>query len=251
MSETQALTKKEQGQIKKYGDLMDEADVDADDILIPKLLLGQSISKFVKEEKGRSGEIRGSLGMNLIAARDKTVEVICFARYKTWITLKAKGNEFVSQVPLTLANANLPREEIRDGVDVHNYETLNYYCLLPEEVKKGIYMPYVLSFRSTSYKTGKALETHRARLKEFGKPLAFKVFNLGAVEQSNDKGDFYVYTIEEGRDATDEELAATQKWNNIVKAGRAKVDESDLEDSDKGASEKNVTPGKVAEGDEY
>jgi len=233
------VMKKETTDLTQYQGLMDETPVDAKDFLIPKLLLMQSTSTAVKEEKARVGEIRGSVGLSKIAEKEASVEIIPFSVYKTWVTLSKVGNEFIGQVPLTPANALTPREAIINGKEVLNYEALNYYCLLPSEIAGGMYTPYVVSFRSTSYMAGKALETHRAKLAEFKKPLPFKTFTLGSAPRKNDKGSFYVFTIAEARDTTEQELDAVKHWHNIVKQGAAKVDESDLE-------ERNVTPGGAA-----
>lgn len=224
-----AVAKKEEQNLALYGNLMDETPVDAKDFLIPKLLLMQSQSEAVKQEKARAGEIRGSIDMNKISEKEGSVEIIPFSVYKTWVTLTKVGSEFIEQIPLTPANCIRPREEILNGKEVLNYETLNYYCLLPSEIASGMYLPYVVSFRSTSYMAGKTLETHRARLREFGKPLPFKTFALGCQMKKNEKGTFYVYTIAEARDTTDDELEAVKKWRNIVTQGTAKVDDSDLQ----------------------
>lgn len=243
-----AVVKKEEASLAQYQGLMDDTPVDKRDFLIPKLLLMQGVSKLVQEEKARAGEIRGSIDQNKIAEKEGSVEIIPFSVYKTWVTLTKQGSEFVSQVPLTAANCQKPREETIEGVDVNNFETLNYYCLLPDEIKNGMYLPYVVSFRSTSYQAGKTLETHRARLQEFGKPLPFKTFKLGTAAKKNDKGNFYVFTIAESRDTTEAELDAVKHWHAVVKQGEAKVDDADL-------TERNVTPSgaanEVKEGDEY
>lgn len=243
-----AVAKKEETSLAQYQGLMDDTPVDKRDFLIPKLLLMQGVSKLVQEEKARAGEIRGSIDQNKIAEKEGSVEIIPFSVYKTWVTLTKVGSEFVGQEPITAANYNKAREEIKDGVEVMNFETLNYYCLLPEEIKNGMFLPYVVSFRSTSYQAGKTLETHRARLQEFGKPLPFKTFKLGSASKKNDKGSFYVYTIAESRDTTETELEAVKHWHAVVKQGAAKVDDSDFK-------ERDVTPsaaaGEVKEGDEY
>jgi hypothetical protein len=205
-----------------------EAPIDAKDYLIPSLLLMQSTSELVKQELARTGEVRDSVSHNKIMEKGKKLEFIPFSVHKTWISLTAKGNKFLRQVPYTVENCGWPREQIIDGVEVVNYETLNYYVLLPEEVKTGMFVPYILSFRSTNYRAGKTLETARAKLQEFKKPLAYKTFELSAVPQENDKGSWFAYRVAEARNSTAEELMAVKKWYDIVKSGRTKVDESAL-----------------------
>lgn len=246
-----AVTTKGPTDLAKYGGLMDETPVDAKDFLIPKLLLMQSTSQAVKDEKARAGEIRGSIDMNKLAEKEGSLEIIPFSVYKTWVTLKKKGNEFVGQVPYTPQNALRPREEILNGEELVHYETLNYYCLLPTEIASGMFLPYVVSFRSTSYMAGKTLETHRARLQEFGKPLPFKTFKLGVQPKKNEHGSFHVFTIAESRDTTEEELEAVSNWHAIVKKGQAKVDESDLATEAKAAAPSGPRSATVEQGEQY
>jgi len=214
--------------IAKYGDLFDATPIDKNDFLIPKLLLMQSVSTAVQEERARAGEIRESIDNKKIAEKEGSVEIIPFGVFKTWITLSKQGSEFISQEPLTVANCTKPREEVVNGVEVLNFETLNYYCIIPSEIAAGMFMPYVVSFRSTSYMAGKTLETHRAKLQEFGLPLPFKTFNLGTSPRKNDKGNYYVFTISESRNSTNEELEAVKHWFKLIQSGKAKVDDSDL-----------------------
>jgi len=208
----------------EFESLMDSAPVDKKDFLIPKLLLMQSTSGNVKEEKARVGEIRSSTSGKKITEKEGTVEIIGFAPFKTWVVLKKQGGEFLEQFPITPENASLPREQVKDGVVVNNYETLNYYCLLTEEIKSGLCSPYMVSFRSTGYTAGKAMETKRAMLKGRGIPISFMTFNLGSAPKKNDSGSFYVFTITEGRSSTADELRAVKPWNDLVKVGDVAVD---------------------------
>lgn len=212
--------------------MIDDVPVDAKDYLIPSLLLMQSTSDLVKKELARTGEIRDSVSQAKIMERGKSMEFLAFSVFKSWITLTQKGSKYIRQVPYTAENCMWPRETTFDGVDVVNYETLNYYVLLPDEIKSGLYVPYLLSFRSTNYRAGKALETARAKLQEFKKPLAFKVFSLSAQPAENDKGSWFMYQVQESRNATDQELLAAKKWFDIVKSGKTRVDESAYSESD-------------------
>ncbi len=225
---TKALTKKEEKQLAAYGDLMDDAAVSGSDIIIPKILLMQAMSNFVKDEKARSGEYRGSLGCEKIADKGEGFEAIPFKMYKTWITLTTKGNEFVRQEPFTVENAGWPRDEIIDGKECNNYEAINYYVLLPSEIAEGSYMPHVMTFRSTGYIAGKTLETHRVKMKEFGKPLCFKTFQFSSELREKDGNSWYVPTVTPVRDTEDKELEAVKHWMNVIKQSQVRVDDSEF-----------------------
>jgi len=228
MTATQTeVTKKAVGGVpQEYSGLMDDTPVDVEDIIIPKLLLTQSQSGFFKDGKAKIGEIRGSLEVNLVAAVGQEVEFIPFGFFKTWVVLQAKGGKFVEEIKYS--EATLEREETKDGVDLVNFQQINYYCLLAKDIATGVFMPYVVSFRSTSYTAGKALETKRQLFKEFDKPLCIKTFKLGSKHDKNEDGNEYeVFTVAEARDTTDAELKAVKMWNGIVRTKKVVVDDSD------------------------
>lgn len=246
------IAKNETKMLAEYGDLMDDAPVVATDILIPKLLLMQPTSEFVSQEKAKSGDIVNSLGGDVLCPKGSKLEIIPFKCVKTWIKMKQTSGkpEFMGQEPYTMANAGTPRTEVdNDGNNIINYECINYYVLLPSEIAAGEFLPYVISFRSTSYKTGKKLETYRAKLADYKKPICFKTFELGSNLQENDQGRFYIYTVDQGRDTQEHELAEVKPWMERVRTQGVKVDESDLDN--KGSEEKTVGSAPAESSREY
>lgn len=246
---TQDLVKKEaeENRIAAFGGLMDEAPVAATDILMPTLLLMQQMSKLVVDEKAKSGEYRDSLEGKLLAGKGEAVEVIPFGFHKTWVRFSKKDGQQVFEgiEPFTAQNANRPREEIVEGVDYQNFETINYYVLIPEEIKSGVFLPYLIRFRSTGYMAGKRMETFRAKMAEFKKPHCFSTFLIGAEQVENaQKQKYWRPTVANGRDTTDAELSAVKHWSDMVKAGRVKADDSDLKGS---ASEAAAAPGATSD----
>lgn len=225
------LQVKDDARLAVYGGLMDEAPVSAHDIVMPTLLFMQQMSKLVASDKAKSGQIVGSLEANLVADRGSSAEVIPFGFYKTWITFKTVNGqeEFVGVEPYTAANATRKREDMIEGVPFKNYETINYYVLIPGDIKTGFYLPYLIRFKSTAYRAGKQLETFRAKLAEFKKPHCFSTFQITTEQAENSKGQkYWVPKVSWGRDTTPEELKAVEHWYGQIKAGRVKADESDL-----------------------
>jgi hypothetical protein len=213
-----------------YHDLMDDAPIDTSDLVIPKILLMQGMSKLVQEEKARLGEMRDSLDNSLLGSKDTPLEFIPFQVFKSWLIFHVDGNkiEYQGQEPMTAANASWPLEEIVDGKVIRRDKALNFFCVLPSEVEEGLFFPKILSFRRTSYQAGKKLETWRAKLKAFNKPLAAKTFKLISNKTENDLGVFYTFDIEAGRDTTEAELKAASQWRSVVAAKPVKIDDSDL-----------------------
>lgn len=237
--ETTALvTKDEATQLAKYGGLMDEMPVEASDLMLSKMLAMQGLSKLIQEEKAKLGDIRDSVTGGLITPKNTPVEVILFKPFKTWIVFQVvdKKEQFKSVEPYNSDTAGLERNEVVDGTEIVRYLSLNYYTLLPSEIKTGDYRPRLLSLRSTNYKIGKKIETTRAFLAKAGLPLPFKTFNLCTVQQSNEKGSWYIFDVTEGRKSEDFELDAVTEWVDIISKSDVKIDHSDLESEETPAS---------------
>ena len=233
--ETTALAPKEEEttalQTSEYGNLMDNDQVDTRDLLLPRVLLMQGLSKFVADDKARMGEFRDSLEAKKLGGKDEPMSFIPFHSFKTWVIFKdTKGKlEYAETVPFTPDNMNWLREEVQGGVTVKRFQAINYYVLLPSEIEAGEAFPYVLSFRSTSYKAGRKLETFKVKYKAIGKPLAWRNFLLSTTLQENEKGKFYVMDVATGDVTKKEHLEAVSKWKDIISNANVRIDETDSE----------------------
>ncbi len=204
---------------------------DASDIIIPKVLVMQGLSKMVAAGTAVMGEIRDSLKGKLLAAKDKPVEIIPFHISKSWVIFeKTKGGkfEFVSQVPWSHENARWEWNETIDGREIRRDLCRNVYCLFPDNLKT---IPHVISFRRTSAITGKKLYTYQEELRQTGKPLCAKTFLLSAVKTENDLGSFYVFDVVDNRETTPEELNCIFPWYEMIQNSTIHpVDDSDFKD---------------------
>jgi hypothetical protein len=109
-----------------------------------------------------------------------------------------------------------------------------------------MFLPYLVSFRRTSYQAGKKLVTAKEKFKMFKRPLASKTFLLSAKKTENDMGSFYVYDIEQGRDTTSAELDAVMPWFDMIQSTDVRVDDSDLEHEANQAGASAPAPGGIA-----
>ncbi len=219
------------GALAVHIDQVLETHAEAKDLIIPKILVMQGLSQSVSEGKAVLGELRDSLDNKLFGGKDKTLEFIPLHFYKTWIIFtEEKGKfEYTAQVPCTAQNANWTWEDTVDGKKVRRDQAINVYCILPQEIKEGIFLPYIVSFRRTSYITGKKLLTDREKMLIAKRRWHTKTFKLGSKLEKNDQGSFYVFTSEMGRDTTPEEIEAISPWLGMVTSQAMKVDDSDLE----------------------
>jgi hypothetical protein len=104
--------------------------------------------------------------------------------------------------------------------------------LIPSEIEKGEYLPYVLSFRNTSYSAGKKLMTLFKKLEAFKKPPASRVFSLSTFMKENDKGIFYVLDVAQKDGETPAHMMkAAYDWYKTVSAGAVKIDEDKDDES--------------------
>lgn len=206
----------------------------AKDLLIPKILVMQGLSKLVAARKAQIGDLVESLNSEKLGTIDQAVEFIPFGIRPMWVHFaedKPNSNNFKykGQEDITPANDNLPYEEVINGVKVRRDRTLNFYCLRPSEIKDGMHFPYMLSFRRTSMMAGKKLNTAFVRLAAFNKPPAADVFELCGSMQSNEKGTYAVLDVRKKRESTPEEIAACFQWHQTISQSNVKIDDSDLQ----------------------
>ncbi len=219
--------------------------IDNSDILVPKIWLMQPMSDLVTDQKAVIGEFRDSLNKDrVLGTVDKPVELIVFGSFKTIIEFKDK--EYVRTIPWSAEAAGLPIEDVApDNTVIHRDHVLNYYVILPEDVKSGEVFPYVLSCKRTSRPAGKKIATQIKKLAMFKKPSAAKVLALSSYLDSNEKGKFFVMDIDVVRDSTVEEVKAAYEWHQALKASSSVVvDDADVNTAATSENEvKNYAPG--------
>jgi hypothetical protein len=216
------------------------------DMIIPKILPMQGLSKLVTERKAMMGEFRDSITGKLLGSIDKPFEVIPFYLQKVWDIMEQQADgsfAWARTIPLVEDpmnpdyNDNLPWEgddKDKDGkaVKVKRIRRMNFFVLIPDEVESGGAMPYVLSFKSTSLKEGKKLFSQMyVRNFKAGLPPAATLVKMGGTMQSNKKGTFVVPQVEFTRAATGEELKECLSWLKLVRKGAVKIDNTDEGDS--------------------
>ena len=207
------------------------------DIVIAKILPMQPSSDLVTDGKATIGEFRDSLSGVKLGSIVEPLDIIPFHIEKFWDILVKEGDQFEwdSSVPLienpTLQgyNDNLPWSDKVDGVEIKRVRRMNFYVMIPSEIAAGTAIPYILSFKSTSFREGKKLFTqmYLRNKKANLAPPAYS-FKLSGTKEKNDKGTFIVPTVEMGRASTAAEIADCLTWYKLIKGGGVKVDDSDL-----------------------
>lgn len=185
-------------------DVFDDLQVDSSDIVIPKLLLMQQSSQYVAAEKAKLGDFVHSLTGDKLGSIVEPVEIVPFHYRKSWdIVNKDDNNSYLRNEPFTPENADLPWEDKEEGMNIKRIKRLDFFCMVPKQLAAGSLLPMVVSFKSTSYKTGAIILTEwseiKARnemLKKQGQLNALKLpfsksFVLAGVKLTNDKKQTY------------------------------------------------------------
>ena len=198
------------------------------DVVIPKILVMQGLSKQVTEGHAKFGDLVDSLSSQVVGnAVNAPLEFIPFLMEKQWVVFTKMNGiwKFNKFEPVTVANENKPWEEIINGVEYKNEKCFNFYSILPSDPS----MPYVISFKATSQKTGRELATQMyVKNKAAGKvPPAF-VMNLKGDKVTNDKGTYVVLKTEINRESTMDEIQNCLTWFKTIQSGGAKTDHSDV-----------------------
>lgn len=203
------------------------------DIIVPRILLMQAMSKLCQEDKAKSGEIRASLDGKLLGTKDKPIQIIPFLITASWVHFKMVNGkyEFQNISERTPTNDSLPFEEEIKGEKLKHVRAINAYVLIPSEVEKEEIFPYLISFQNTSFPAGRKLVSAIEKLKIFNQPPASKVFSIGLNKRTNEKGSWWVFdTVESCGPSKREHLDLAYQWYLTVTKGGVKIDESAMDD---------------------
>ena len=204
----------------ELGDWGDD-NMDSDDLVVPKIWALQKTSAIVDAEEGSFGDLRDSVSGETLAGFDDPIEIIPIYMTKTWLT--TQGGKFVSVSP-----ANSPNERPYEDGDMINSFCYNCYATV---IGRGE-IPYLITFKGKSKKTGKQLATQIYVMnKSAGLPPCGKVIELSSTKESNEKGSYAVLKIKPTRNCTAEEGKKALEWFKIVSKTDMKVDDGDVNDS--------------------
>ena len=212
------------------------------DMVLSKILPMQMTSKLVEADKAKFGEFRDSVSGDKLGSITEPIPLVPFHVQKFWDILEATPDgkfkwartEPLVEDPVSPGyNDNLPWMDKVDGKDIKRVRRMNFFVLRPEEIANGSSIPYVLSFKSTSYKEGKKLLTQMyMRNRRVNLPPPGHVIILSGTKQKNDDGSWITPSYELGPKATTEQMQDALNWFKVINKGDVKVDESDVHDGD-------------------
>jgi len=206
--------------------------VSSKDIVIPKILCMQGLSELVMDDnhEAKMGDFVDSMTNEIIGNYlNKPVEFVPFHLEKIWIISKKSGNDFEFDriEDVTLANEHRQYFEVVNGVEYKNEYTMNFYVLRPEDTS----LPYVISFKGMSGKTGRVLATQMyVKNAAAGKIPPAYVMSLAGSKDKNDKGTFITLKTSVARESSDEERNSAFTWYKSVTSGKAKAHQENTPD---------------------
>lgn len=228
-------------------------DIDPNDFIAPKLLLMQGLSKLVAARKAQQGDIVKSTTGEILGNDTKPVEFMPLNTYKTWkLEELVNGKyEYKGIEPFTADNCSAPYEFSKNGTQWRRIETLNFNVLVVADLEKekaafkkykdggampapsDALIPCLLSFGMTGYRAGKEIISEFTKAKKMRIPPASMILQLGCRLEKNDKGSFYVYTVSNtGKTTSPEDLKICKEWYDVIKSGRVKGHDTDLEEEE-------------------
>ena len=187
-----------------------------EDIEFPKLQLQQKMSQLVDTGKAKPGDIMDSSSLKILANETLKVEFVPLSMSKSWIEFEGSGNDkkYIGTTLITPSNEHWGFEEVKeDGRLITRQKAMNWLVLLPFQFKDKVAIPYLLTFKSTSFRTGKKLATSVAMGAFFERPIYSMAYELYSSKRTSDKGmSFHLFEIGENRALSKEEMVICEKW---------------------------------------
>lgn len=211
-----------------------------DNILIERINLAQGLSKIVAAEKAKFGDIYLSVSQKTIGNKDKPVKIVPLMMNESWLVFRKEGSKKVFErfEPMTVQNREARRNNKETETHIFD-DSINFYVMLESELGTPGAMPRVISFMRTSKKAGKQLYTGCFTTQSAGRDIWEQSYLLGTEKLSNDKGTYYVWSMQQGEFLKDEtKKAQCEMWWKNLQQMTHKVDNSEFEEDTK---EKVVT----------
>jgi len=192
--------------------------VDSSDLLLPRVILTQALSKFVQEDGMKAGVYVNSLTKKVI--EDTTFQPLYASKY--WDLLKPEGNKMVFEARVTDEHDErlVGRKMWSDEEGKANVNTVLAVIALIEG------SPCVIPFTKTSYKAGKALLTY-AKMNQG--PFFSHKYKLVASRETTKGNSYYVTNVQDLGPVTEAEKLAAYALYQTLAPKATKINTAGLE----------------------
>ncbi len=209
--------------------------IDPDDIIIPKIIVTQGSSMFVKEGKCKAGDLVKTGTGEVIGSPDKPIAFIPLTHKKFWILEELNGKrwDFRSIEAFTKDNCHAPIEFTLNNAQWRRNKALNFFVLLPDDIKADkdariaaglgkaadaskALMPYVITFKRSGYRMGKVIATHFSNCMRLGLPTYSKTFKLGSTLVTGGQNTWNSFKVDPSTPTPEEYYKTCKSWYDII-----------------------------------
>lgn len=236
------------------------------DLIIPKLLVMQGLSKLVASGDAKMGDIVDTAANSVVGSvREKDRKPIRFfpiQMFRYWVQreVTADGMKFKSATPWTPENADTPWDVMEGEKKIaKNEETVVFAVVREDMIDDMEEPPRLITFRSTSLKQTKQIKHHFLMCYSTRKEVPFQtVFELSGRLDKNERNEsWYLPEVMPKEKASDEQarklMALYKRYAPMIKEKVAGfLDDDELTPASQGAAAgpRDITPPPVeAEGE--
>jgi len=208
------------------------------DVLIPRLLLMQGLSKIVGARKAMIGDIVRNSDNKKMGDEQAPLGIIPLVYKNRWVLKEILNGKatFRGSVERNSGNELLPWEFEKDGSTWTRTKTIELFALLPSDIEadlsmskqfeetgempdlNAVLLPVLITFQGKSFAAGKVIATHFSKVMELSaripsiKPYTYQL-NLGCKPDKNDKGEYFIFSIPQTASKVDAKYApACDRW---------------------------------------
>lgn len=231
------VKKKETPLVKK--NYYEDFKVDSEDLLIPRIMLMQKVSKKVEEEEAKVGEFRDNVENKLFG--DKKTNLIIapvMPIKKIWcVSVKDNQENVVSyrEIPY---DQTLPEQEVVEEGKLERVKALQLFCLPMDELEANVKadakpIPYVMVFKSSSYYAGRQVYQTQFQNKNLNIPPFARAIEISSNQATSKKGGhtFYKMEVKKTEEITDiKKLALLDSLYDDLASVNVKIAENQPEE---------------------
>ena len=235
-------------------------EVTSSDVQLPSLMLMQANSVIAKDRENdiKAGDFVNSINNEVWGSIDQPLQVCVVDMFKT--ELITEGKKWISTRPWEPAMENAEYKFVVEGKERKRQKVFNYICFRPLDIREieipdgdthFVASPFVIKFKGGSGKNAKKFNQVLRDYALFKQPSIAFTFDLVAVEDSNEHGDFFVYNMVNPKQAVKETPLAGAALLKMSKAARAR-NEMEVIDTEEATVERtiDVVPNHAPGGDQ-
>lgn len=185
------------------------------DIVFPRLVAMNPTSSKVMDGTATFGQMVDLAEGRVVAEADEPLKVVPVTIIKTYMVSKMVGGKFEFH-SIDAWDGNRDWEETNsEGEVMKNELCYNLYCLLEGDVD----LPYIITFKGMSAKSGRALWTLMYRRNTMqGLPPFGRIVEITPKKSKNDKGNFVILEIKGSDKLKGPVLTIADKWFSTLRS---------------------------------